>query len=75
MLNGKQGQELLENLVKIWESFAIYSKMMDKIFDYLNRYYLKNSELKMVGETCIHMFHEQVFTRERKQLITSTILG
>ena len=66
MLNGKQGQELLENLVKIWESFAIYSKMMDKIFDYLNRYYLKNSELKMVGETCIHMFHEQVFTRERK---------
>lgn len=48
--------------------------MMDRSFDYLNRYYLKNSELKMVGETCSHMFHEQIYSNDRKRTITEAIL-
>jgi len=74
MIQTKTGDALLVNLVKVWESYNIYSKMMDRSFDYLNRYYLKNSELKMVGETCSHMFHEQIYSNERKRAITEAIL-
>ena len=33
----------LNNLVKVWNDYVIYSKMMDRSFEYLNRYYLKNN--------------------------------
>ena len=45
MLRGVQGERLFNNLVKAWEAFVIYSKMMDRSFEYLNRYYLKNNQL------------------------------
>ena len=45
MLVGKSGEALLTNLVKCWESYIIYAKMMDRSFEYLNRYYLKNNQL------------------------------
>ena len=73
-IQNKNGEQLLTNLVEVWHNYNIYSKMMDRSFDYLNRYYLKNSELKMVGETCSHMFHEQIYTQERKRAITDAIL-
>lgn len=34
--------ELLNAFVKTWDNFAMLSKLMDRMFDYLNRYYLKN---------------------------------
>lgn len=45
LLEGKGGEELLSNLVSAWEAYIIYSKMMDRSFEYLNRYYLKNNQL------------------------------
>ena len=43
VLDGKTGEQLLINLVKVWEDYLIYSKMMDRSFEYLNRYFLKNN--------------------------------
>lgn len=43
MLAEKTGEQLLINLVKVWEDYLIYSKMMDRSFEYLNRYFLKNN--------------------------------
>ena len=43
LLQNSSGESLLANLVKAWENYVIYSKMMDRSFEYLNRYYLKNN--------------------------------
>lgn len=73
LLEGQNGERLLANLVKAWEAYIIYSKMMDRSFEYLNRYYLKNNSLKLVGEKCMSMFHDKIF-HPRKGAITSAIL-
>ena len=64
---------MLNKLVKVWDDYVIYSKMMDRSFEYLNRYYLKNNQLQLVGEKCMSMFHERVFDQHRK-VITEAIL-
>ena len=43
MLRPLQGERLLTSLCKVWAGYVIYSKMMDRTFEYLNRYYLKNN--------------------------------
>ena len=64
---------MLNKLVKVWDDYVIYSKMMDRSFEYLNRYYLKNNQLQLVGEKCMSMFHERVFDQHRR-VITDAIL-
>ena len=63
-----QGPDLLVALGKNWDSFNIYSKMMDKSFEYLNRYYLKNNSLELVGEKCMSMFKRQIFREVEKNI-------
>ena len=57
----RTGEELLINLVDIWDNFIIFAKMMDRMFDYLNRYYLNNENLPLLGEQCMTMLDERVF--------------
>ena len=52
-LKDRRGEELLSTLVKIWGNFVIYSKSIDRAFDYLNRYFLRNSNLPLVGHRCL----------------------
>ena len=61
LLQGKNGELLLQNLVEVWKNYIIYAKMMDRSFEYLNRYYLKNNQLQLVGEKCMSMFNEKIF--------------
>jgi uncharacterized protein (DUF2336 family) len=35
--------QLLVNAVDRWDAYTLYSKMMEKSFEYLNRYYLRNN--------------------------------
>lgn len=39
-LKGAKGNKLIAATVKVWQDFTIYAKMMDRCFDYLNRYHL-----------------------------------
>mmetsp|Transcript_18072 Transcript_18072/g.24204 ORF Transcript_18072/g.24204 Transcript_18072/m.24204 type:complete len:90 (-) Transcript_18072:1811-2080(-) len=50
----------------VWEHLAIYSKMMDRCFDYLNRYFLANSSQQPIGAQCLTKFKELVFTPYKK---------
>ena len=45
LLEMSAGEQLLINLVNVWNGYIIYAKMMDRSFEYLNRYYLKNNQL------------------------------
>ena len=74
LLESSGGEQLLLNLVKVWNAYIIYAKMMDRSFEYLNRYYLKNNQLQLVGEKCMSMFQEKIFNL-RKVAITEAILA
>lgn len=69
----KSNEALLTTIVKVWEDYTIYAKMMDRCFDYLNRYYLSNSSLQPIGANCLVMFKERVFTK-MKSHITEAVL-
>ena len=40
---------IITAFIKQWDNFAMLAKLMDRMFDYLNRYYLKNQSLKLLG--------------------------
>ena len=45
-IESKRGDALLTTFVQQWNNFLLFSRMVDKMFDYLNRYYLKNQSLR-----------------------------
>lgn len=65
---GKTGDRLLEAYVKCYENFLMYSKLLDRMFDYLNRYYLKNQCLPSLGEKCMSYFKTAYYERCKHDL-------
>lgn len=65
---------MLINLVEAWDLYCIYSKMMDRSFEYLNRYYLKNHNLPTTGKSCHNLFKDTVY-RPAKDQINAAILA
>ena len=49
--------EFLEAFVKVWEDFTMFAKMLDKMFDYLNRYFLKNQSMSTLGQSALKSFN------------------
>ena len=47
---GEQGEEFLVRFCKFWTNFAKFAKVIEKLFDFLNRYYLKNQSQPSLGE-------------------------
>lgn len=41
--------EFLHAFVKVWDNYTMFAKLLDKMFDYLNRYYLKNQSMSSLG--------------------------
>lgn len=44
------------------------SKLMDRMFDYLNRYYLKNQSLKTIGVTAMDIFVSKCYEQIKEPL-------
>ena len=42
MKKHKEFGQVLTGFIKIWDKFALLAKSLDRMFDYLNRYYLTN---------------------------------
>ena len=49
----KTGQQLVETYVQVWKNYLLFSRLLDKMFEYLNRYYLKNQSMKFLGVVCL----------------------
>ena len=71
---GKQGEQMLEAFVKCWQNFSMFSKLMEKMFDYLNRYYLKNQCLPQLGEKCMSYYKDIYYDRQKNELRTAVLL-
>lgn len=70
---GKQGERMLEAYVKCYENFTIYAKLLDRMFDYLNRYYLKNQCLPSLGEKCMSYYKTIYYERQKHELRTAVL--
>lgn len=49
------------------------SKNMDRMFDYLNRYYLTNQQLKYLGETSMDLFKSKFYEQVKDPLRNATL--
>ena len=64
---------MLEAYVKCYENFTIYAKLLDRMFDYLNRYYLKNQCLPSLGEKCMSYYKTIYYERQKHELRTALL--
>lgn len=46
----------------------MYAKLLDKMFDYLNRYFLKNQSMKSLGQTALVKYNELFYERIKVEL-------
>ena len=46
----------------------MYAKLLDKMFDYLNRYFLKNQSMKSLGQTALMKFNELFYEKVKTEL-------
>ena len=65
--------DFLKAFVKIWNDYNMYAKLLDKMFDYLNRYYLKNQSMKSLGQTALMKFNELFYDPIRIDLRESVL--
>lgn len=49
------------------------AKNMDRMFDYLNRYYLTNQQLKYLGETSMDLFKSKFYEQVKEPLRIATL--
>ena len=67
------GVQLLVNLAKVWDTIVIYASSMDRLFQYLNTNYLKNSQRPLIPEQILILFRREVFEKV-KQNVSDAIL-
>jgi len=54
-------REFLEEYCKMWKKFTLFIFTIKKLFDYLDRYYLKNAGQSNLARTALKIFEAQVF--------------
>ena len=64
---------MVAEFVKCWTDFAIFSKCCHRMFDYLDRYFLKNHNLALLGENSLKRFKEKVHDAYKAQILAAVI--
>ena len=67
-IEDKTGAPLLEAFIKCWTDFAMFSKVIVRMFDYLNVFYLENLEEPLLGEKCLQFFNDVIYRQINKEL-------
>ncbi len=67
-INSRPKVEFLEAFVKVWEDYTMFAKLLDKMFDYLNRYFLRNQSMSSLGQTALKKFNELFYPEIKKTL-------
>lgn len=67
-ISSKRGVDLLRSLSRRWENHKILVYWMQKIFYYLDRYYIKNSGCPNLFLAGVTVFKDEVFNQIKPQL-------
>lgn len=65
-----ESAEFLAEYVKQWNQYTLYTFSVIKMFNYLDRYYLKNSQTdsQTLAQTALGKFKELIFKRRMSDL-------
>lgn len=73
-LNKLKEEALLKEFVRQWQNYTILVHFMRKMFNYLDRYYLKNSNMQSLAMSALVFFKEKCFSQLTDRL-TAAILN
>ena len=59
--------------VSCWSDFTIFSKCCHRMFDYLDRYFLRNHSLPLLGENSIKRFKETVHDPHKREVLAAVL--
>lgn len=72
-IRGKTGAIMINEYVKCWKNFAIFSKCCHRMLDYLDRYFLKNNNLPLLGENSLTKFKDQVHDQHAQAILSAVL--
>ena len=61
-------REFLKEYTELWNKYTIYVQSLNKIFSYLDRFYLKNAGDQNLNQTSLYMFKKFVFETRVNEL-------
>lgn len=68
-MTGKTGEDFLLELAKQWENYTIFTTLLNRLFDYLNRNYLNELQHKpKLGIQCQKDFKDRVISGLEEEL-------
>jgi cullin 1 len=67
-LEGKEEETLLKVFIKEWKDYTILVHFLRKMFNYLDRYYLKNNNTVSLATTALVLFREKCFNQVVERL-------
>ena len=64
-IKNKRGEDLIKQYLRQWNNYKILVHWLRRIFDYLDRYYLKHHNMDTLCQTGLKFFKETVSALER----------
>lgn len=64
----QQQGNIMPAFLKSWDDYAMVSKLLDRCFDYLNRFYLKGKNHEFLGVTAMKIFINNCFLKVNEPL-------
>mmetsp|Transcript_23625 Transcript_23625/g.59511 ORF Transcript_23625/g.59511 Transcript_23625/m.59511 type:complete len:541 (-) Transcript_23625:36-1658(-) len=62
-LSGKVDQQLLVEYSKAWDSYRVFLRWMKRVFQYLDRFYVRRLSLRSLEETGFENFRSEIFDK------------
>lgn len=63
----------LKEYVYMWNQYNIFTASFKRLFEYLDRYYLKNSKHKSLSLTSIILYRNNVFAKYKVELVKAIL--
>lgn len=73
LLRSKSGPALLNQFMIEWNNYLLFSKWLTKIFNYLDRYFLKFSNVDNTVLTALKTFKSKVFDNLKNELNSAVL--
>lgn len=59
-LEGITVENMMEKLVVVWEKYTMYTMLVNRLFDYIDRNYIMQNNLETMGFWCQLIFKSEV---------------
>jgi len=65
----------MKTYLKVWSDYAILVGLMEKMFNYLNKFYVKNVSLPMLSVTALEIFNKNFYIEVKDAFRTELFLN